>query len=77
MSYIFRFFFNFFVPKAHVFESFTWFIIHMDFVNFPFKTSNFKNDVNYIKYKFSHKFGKVYQSLNMYYSNIKIIFLKK
>jgi hypothetical protein len=31
----------------------------MDFVGFPFKTSKFKNDINYINYKFSHKFGKV------------------
>ncbi len=31
----------------------------------------------YIKYKFSHRFGKVCQSLNMYYSKIKIIIFKK
>ncbi len=26
----------------------------MDFVGFPFKISKLKNDINYIKYKFSH-----------------------
>jgi hypothetical protein len=32
----------------------------MDSVGFPIKTSKLKNDViNYIKYKFSYKFGKV------------------
>jgi len=32
-----------------------------------------KNDINYIKYKFSRRFGKVCRWLNMYYSKIKII----
>jgi hypothetical protein len=45
----------------------------MDFVGFPFRTSKLKNDVNYIKYKFSHKFEKVCRWLSMYYSNIRII----
>jgi hypothetical protein len=49
----------------------------MDFVSFPFKTSKFKNGINYIKYKFSHRFGKVYRRLNMYCSNIKITIFKK
>jgi len=49
----------------------------MDFVGFPFKTSKLKNDINYIKYMFSHRFGKVYRWLNMYYLKIKIITLKK
>jgi len=31
----------------------------MDFVGFPFRTFKFKIDMNYIKYKFSHIFGKV------------------
>jgi hypothetical protein len=49
----------------------------MDFVGFPFRISKQKNHINYIKYKFSHKFGKVCKWLNMYYSNIRIItFLK-
>jgi hypothetical protein len=26
---------------------------------FPFRTSKLKNNINYIKYKFSHKFEKV------------------
>jgi hypothetical protein len=38
---------------------------------------NLKNDISYIKYKFSHVFGKVCRWLNMYYSKIKIITLKK
>jgi hypothetical protein len=45
----------------------------LDFMGFPFRTSNFKNDINYIKCKFSHRFGKVCRWLNMYYSKIKII----
>jgi hypothetical protein len=49
----------------------------MDFVSFPFRTSKLKNDINYIKYKFSHRFGKVYRGLNMYYSNIRIIIFFK
>jgi hypothetical protein len=48
----------------------------MDFMGFPFRTLKFKNDINYIKYKFSHRFGKVCKGLNMYYSNMKIIFKK-
>jgi hypothetical protein len=71
------FFFNFFVPKSYVFESFTRVIIHLDFVSFSFKISKFKNDISYIKYKFSHKFEKVCSWLNMYYSKMKIIILKK
>jgi hypothetical protein len=49
----------------------------MDFVSFPFRTLNFKNDINYIKYKFSQRFGKVCRLLNMYYSKIIIITFKK
>jgi hypothetical protein len=37
-------FLNFFVPQTNVFESFTWVIIHMDFVVFPFRISKLKND---------------------------------
>jgi hypothetical protein len=33
----------------------------MDFVGFPFRTYKLKNDMNYIKYKFSHRFGNVYR----------------
>jgi hypothetical protein len=77
MSYNFCLFFNFFVPKTYVFESFTWVIIHMDFVGFFLKTFKFKNDINYINYKFSHKFGKVCQWLNMYYLNILILIFFK
>jgi hypothetical protein len=72
----FYFFFNFLVPKTYVFESFTWVIILLDFVGFPFRTSKFKNDINYIKYKFSHRFGKVCMWLKMYYSKIRIIIFK-
>jgi hypothetical protein len=52
-------------------------IIFKNFVGFLFKTSKLKIDINYIKYKFSHIFEKVCRWLNMYYSNIKIIKLKK
>jgi hypothetical protein len=45
----------------------------MDFVGFSFKPSKLENDISYLKYKFSYKFGKVCKWLNMYYSNIKII----
>jgi hypothetical protein len=48
----------------------------LDFVNFLFRASKVKDDINYIIYKFSYKFWKVCKWLNMYYSNIKItIFL--
>jgi hypothetical protein len=68
----FLFIFQFLCPKSKFFERFTiWVIIYLDFVGFPFRTSKFKNDINYIKYKFSHRFRKVYKWLNMYYSNIK------
>jgi len=74
MNCNFCLFFNFFVPKTYsVFQSFRWAIIHMDFVDFPFRTSKLKNSINYIKYKFSHRFGKVCKWLSMYYSKIIII----
>jgi len=77
MNCNFCLFFNFFGPKKCVFESFRWGIILLNFVGFPFKTFKFKNDINYIKYKFLHRFAKVRKWLNMYYSKIKIIILKK
>ncbi len=49
----------------------------MEFVGFLFRTSKFKNDINYNTYKFSHKFGKVCKGLNMYYSKIRIIIIFK
>jgi hypothetical protein len=49
----------------------------MDFVSFPFRTFKLKNDINYITYKFSHKFGKVCRGLNMYYSKLIIIIIFK
>jgi len=49
----------------------------MDFVSFPFRTSKLKNDISYVKYKFSHGFEKVCRGLNMYYPNIRIIILFK
>jgi hypothetical protein len=55
----FLFVFQFLCPKNICFESFTWVIIHMNFVSFFFGTSKLKNDINYTKYKFSHRFGKV------------------
>jgi len=64
-------------PKIIFFESFRWGIIFMDFVGFPLKTSKFKIDISYIEYKFSHRFGKVYRWLNMYYSKIIVILFFK
>ena len=55
----FLFVFQFFCAKNIFFESSKWGIIFMDFVGFPFRTFKFKNDISYIKYKISHKFGKV------------------
>jgi hypothetical protein len=77
MSYNFCFLKNFFASKTYAFERFTWAIIHMDFVGFPFRTSKLKNDLNYIKYKFSHRFKKLCRRLNMYYSNITLVIFKK
>jgi len=51
MSCKFFFFFQFLCPKKYVFESFTWGIIHMDFVGFPFRISKLKNDIKYIYVK--------------------------
>jgi hypothetical protein len=65
------------LSQKHNFESFTWAIVHMDFVSFPLKIFKQNNDINYIKYKFSHRFGKVCWSLNMYDSKIRIIIFKK
>ncbi len=73
----FLFIFQFLCFKSIFFESFTWVIIHLNFMGFPFRTSKLKNDINYIKYKFSHRFERVCMWLNMYYSNIRIITFKK
>jgi hypothetical protein len=53
------FVFQIFCPKNIFFEIFKWVIIHMNFVGFPFRTSKLKNDISYIKYKFSHRFEKL------------------
>ncbi len=42
-------------------------------MGFSFKTSKLKNDIKYIKYQFSHRFGKVCRWLDMYYSNIRTL----
>jgi hypothetical protein len=55
----FLFFFKFFSPIAYLNFFYRWSIILMDFVGFPFRTFKFKNDINNIKYKFSHRFGNV------------------
>ncbi len=69
--------FNFFVSKTYVFESFTWVIIHLNFVGFPFRTSKLKIDINHINYQSSHRFGEVCRWLKMNYSKIRITtFLK-
>jgi hypothetical protein len=73
----FLFVFQFICPKSIFSESFKWGIIFMDFVGFPFETSKLKKDNSYIKYKFSHRFGKVCSWLNMYYSKIRIIIFFK
>jgi hypothetical protein len=46
----FLFVFQFFCPKSIFFESFTWVIIHIDFVGFSFRIFKLKNDISYIKY---------------------------
>jgi hypothetical protein len=61
------------LSQKHILKKFKWGILFMAFLGFPFKTSKLKNDISYIKYKFSHKFGKVCRGLNMYYSEIRII----
>jgi len=74
---IFCLFSNFLCSKVIFLKSFRWDIILLNFVGFLFKNFKFKNYINYVKYKFSHKFGKVCKWLNMYYSNIKIIIQQK
>jgi hypothetical protein len=73
----FLFVFQFLCPKSIFFESFRSGIIPLDFLGFLFRISKFKNDINYIKFKFSHRFGKICKWLNMYYSNIRIVAFKK
>ncbi len=73
MSFNYCLFFKKIVPKSFFKKAlygllFIW-TLWVFFLGLP----NLKNDINYIKYKFSHRFGKVCQSLNMYYSKIKII----
>jgi len=70
-------YFQIFCPKSIFFESFRWGIIPLDFVGFPFRTSKLKTNINYIKCKFSHRFGKICKWLNMYYSNFRIIIFFK
>jgi hypothetical protein len=55
----FLFAFQFFYFKSIFFWNF--YMGHMDFVGFPFRPSKLKNNINYNKYKFSHRFGKVCQ----------------
>jgi hypothetical protein len=69
----FLFVFQFLCHKSIFFKKITLVIIHMDFVDFAFRTSKLKSNINYIKYKFSHRFGKVCRWLEMYYSKIKVI----
>jgi hypothetical protein len=52
-------------------------IIPLNFLGFFKGFSKLKNDISYMKYKFSHRFGKVCKWLNMYYSNIMIVTFKK
>jgi len=69
--------FQFLYPKTIFFESFRWGIILLDFMGFLFKTFKLKNDISYIEYKYSLRFGKVYRWLNMYYSKIRKKIFKK
>ncbi len=66
-------YFSIFLSQNIFFENFKWGIIPMDFVGFFFRTSKFKNDINYIEYKFLHRFQKVCKWLNMYNSKIRIM----
>jgi hypothetical protein len=59
LQFYFILFFQKNCPKNIFFESFKWGIIFMDFVGFFLRNFKFKNDISYIKYKFSHRFGKV------------------
>jgi len=60
------------ISQKHIFKKFTLVTIHMDFVDFVFRIFKLKTNINYIKYKFSDRFGKICKWLNMYYSKIKI-----
>jgi len=72
----------FFCFSIYLFQKHIFWKVYMghysyELYGFSFRTSKFKDDINYIKYKFSHRFGKVCKWLNMYYSKIRIItFLK-
>jgi hypothetical protein len=70
-------FFNFFVPKAYVLKVLNGVLFLKELWVFILGFSKLKNNINDIKYKFSHRFGKVCKWLNMYYSKIRLItFLK-
>jgi hypothetical protein len=71
------FYFQKHCPKSNFFESFRWGIIPLDLMGFSFRTSKSKNDINYIKYQFSHRFGKVCRWLNVYHSDIRILIFYK
>jgi hypothetical protein len=73
MDYNFCFFSIFLSQKKKILKALHGSFIHLDFMGFPFRTSKFKNDINYMKYKFSHKFENVYMWMDMYYSKIRIV----
>jgi hypothetical protein len=77
MDYNFCLFFNFFVPKKYFLKVLDGALFLWTLWVFLLGLPNLKNDINYIKYKFSHRFGKVCRWLNMYYSNIIIILFFK
>jgi len=58
MSWNFCLSFNFFVPKAYVFESFRQDIISLDFVGFPFKISKLKNALATLNTSFHIDLGR-------------------
>jgi hypothetical protein len=76
-NFLFKFFFQVFCPKKYCLKVLDGALFLWNLWVFFLGLSNFLNDISYIKYKFSHKFGKVCRWLNMYYSKIRIIIFSK
>ncbi len=70
-------FFQDFCPKKYCLKVFDGALFLWNLWVLFLGLSNFKNDISYIKYKFSLKFGKVCRWLNVYYSKIRIIIFFK
>jgi hypothetical protein len=70
----FFFVFFFFGPKNICFGTFKISHYSYGFCEFSFQDFQvLKNNISYIKYKFSHRFGKICRWLSMYYSKIRIM----